>query len=273
MINNQQMAEPLKQGLQYYASMSQTPTAASSKFQSMNLPPRNDAASQLSRTKKGLKLGDGTYGGVNESTGSLNRGRNAEFDESGSLFNYMPKGASPAKSTKSILYRMHNKPRKTLNILNEQGSAGGSRYGSRGGQDVQRFNEDFDTQSVKSMVSITSKLTASSKPPMMSLNNRPRTQTGGNALEALRNRLTRSIDRNLEGDSASVVADRVSSLHRRADSNSGLRDQTIKKLQKLGSRDSLIEQIKGMNSNQLEKISKYLNVKTDGGDYNDEAQD
>lgn len=81
----------------------------------MNLPPRGDAASQLSRTKKGLKLGDG----INESTGSLNRGRNAEFDESGSLFNYMPKGASPAKSTKSILYRMHNKPRKTLNILNE----------------------------------------------------------------------------------------------------------------------------------------------------------
>jgi hypothetical protein len=32
-----------------------------------------------------------------------------------------------------------------LNILNDQGSAGGSRYGSRGGQDVQRFNEDFDT--------------------------------------------------------------------------------------------------------------------------------
>lgn len=144
MINNQQMAEPLKQGLQYYASVSQTPTAASSKFQSMNLPPRGDGASQLSRTKKGLKLGDGTYGGMNESTGSLNRGRNAEFDESGSLFNYMPKGASPSKSTKSILYRMHNKPRKTLNILNEQGSAGGSRYGSRGGQDVQRFNEDFD---------------------------------------------------------------------------------------------------------------------------------
>ena len=116
MINNQQMAEPLKQGLQYYATMSQTPTAASTKFQSMNLPPRGDATSHLSRTKKGLKLGDGH---MNESTGSLNRGRNAEFDESGSLFNYMPKGASPSKSTKSILYRMHNKPRKTLNILND----------------------------------------------------------------------------------------------------------------------------------------------------------
>jgi len=126
-------------------------------------------------------------------------------------------------------------------------------------------------QSVKSMVSITSKLTAGSKPPMMSLNNRPRTQTGGSGLDALRNRLTKSIDRNPEGDSASVVADRVSSHHRRADSNSGLREQTIKKLQKLGSRDSLIEQIKGMNSNQLEKISKYLNVKTEVGDYNDEA--
>jgi hypothetical protein len=50
-----------------------------------------------------------------------------------------------------------------------------------------------------------------------------------------------------------------------------LRELTIKKLQKLGSRDSLIEQIKEMNSNQLEKISKYLNVKNDGVDYNDEA--
>lgn len=273
MINNQQMAEPLKQGLQYYASMSQTPTAASSKFQSMNLPPRGDATSQLSRTKKGLKLGDGYYAGMNESTGRLNRGRNAEFDESGSLFNYMPKGTSPAKSTKSILYKMHSKPRKTLNILNEQGSAGGSRYGSRGGQDVQRFNEDFDTQSVKSMVSINTKLSVGSKPPMMGLGNRPRTQAGGNPLDALRNRLTRSIDRNPEGDSASVVADRVSSHHRRGDSNQGLRDQTIKKLQRLGSRDSLIEQIKSMNSNQLEKISKYLNVRTEAGDQLDEIQE
>lgn len=81
---------------------------------------------------------------------------------------------------------------------------------------------------------------------MMGSNSRPRTQTGGNGLDMLRNRLTRSIDRNPEGDSASVVADRVSSLHRRGDS--ALREQTIKKLQKLGSRDSLIEQVKGMNS-------------------------
>ena len=134
----------------------------------MNLPPRGDATSQLSRTKKGLRLGEG------ESTGSLNRGRNADFDESGSLFNYMPKGASPAKSTKSILYRMHNKPRKTLNIVNDQVSnGGGSRYGSRGaGQDVQRFNEEFDAQSVKSLVSVNSKL---STPPMMGSSNRPRT--------------------------------------------------------------------------------------------------
>lgn len=111
------------------------------------------------------------------------------------------------------------------------------------------------------MVSINSKLSVGNKPPMTGYNNRPRTQTGGNALDMLRNRLTRSIDRNPEGDSASVAADRVSSLHRRGDSNNGLREQTIKKLQRLGSRDSLIEQIKGMNSNQLDKISKYLNVK------------
>jgi hypothetical protein len=110
----------------------------------------------------------------------------------------MPKGVSPAKSTKSILYRMHSKPKKTLNILNDAGS----RYGSRTGQDVQRFNEEFDNQSVKSLVSINSKLTSGSKPPMQGFNNRPRTQAT-NPLDALRSRLTRSIDRNPEGDSAS----------------------------------------------------------------------
>jgi hypothetical protein len=74
------------------------------------------------------------------------------------------------------------------------------------------------------MVSINSKLSAGSKPPFSGLGNRPRTQTGGNALDALRSRLTRSIDRNPEGDSASVVADRVSSIHRRSDSSNGLRE-------------------------------------------------
>ena len=99
------------------------------------------------------------HDGINDfnSTTSLNRmqgGRN-EVDDTASLFNYMPRGTSPSKGNKSILYKMHKQPRKTLNIVD-----GSSKYGRA--QDVQRFNEDFDHQSVKSIVSINSKL----KPPM-----------------------------------------------------------------------------------------------------------
>ena len=81
-----------------------------------------------------------------------------EIDDSASLFNYMPRGTSPAKSNKSILYKMHKQNRKTLNIVD-----GSSKYGRP--QDVQRFNEDFDQQSVKSLVSLGSKM----KPPMNGL--------------------------------------------------------------------------------------------------------
>jgi hypothetical protein len=69
------------------------------------------------------------YGGLNDyqSTSSLNRlqgARGGEIDETASLFNYMPRGSSPAKSNKSILYKMHKQPRKTLNIVD-----GTSKYG------------------------------------------------------------------------------------------------------------------------------------------------
>jgi hypothetical protein len=53
---------------------------------------------------------------------------------------------------------MHKQNRKTLNIVD-----GSSKYGRP--QDVQRFNEDFDQQSVKSLVSLSSKM----KPPMNGL--------------------------------------------------------------------------------------------------------
>jgi hypothetical protein len=52
---------------------------------------------------------------------------------------------------------MHKQPRKTLNIVD-----GSSKYGRP--QDVQRFNEEFDNQSVKSLASFSSKL--GTKPPI-----------------------------------------------------------------------------------------------------------
>ena len=151
----------MKQGLEYYATLSQTPTAASTKFQSMALPPRADGShSTMGKSRKGLGLRQElSTGNINEfhSTSSLNKfhGARNEIDETASLFNYMPRGSSPAKGNKSILYKMHKQPRKTLNIVD-----GGSKYGRA--QDVQRFNEEFDQQSVKSIVSFSSKL----KPPM-----------------------------------------------------------------------------------------------------------
>ena len=44
------------------------------------------------------------------------KSRTGEADDTASLFNYMPRG-TPSKSGKSILYRLHNKPRKQLNII------------------------------------------------------------------------------------------------------------------------------------------------------------
>jgi|LauGreDrversion4_2_1035121.scaffolds.fasta_scaffold1999772_1 hypothetical protein len=108
----------------------------------MALPPRADGTqSTMGKSRKGLGLRQELAGTINDfhSTSSLNRiqGARNEIDETASLFNYMPRGSSPAKSTKSILYKMHKQPKKTLNIVD-----GGSKYSRP--QDVQRFNEEFD---------------------------------------------------------------------------------------------------------------------------------
>ena len=44
------------------------------------------------------------------------KSRSGEADDTASLFNYGPR-ASPSKNGKSILYRLHNKPRKQLSII------------------------------------------------------------------------------------------------------------------------------------------------------------
>jgi hypothetical protein len=121
-----------KQGMSLYSSVSQTPTGVTNKFQSMNLPPRADGSHTLVRSgngsRKALRMQEyvNPHLQENQSTGSL-RNHSKDIDETGSLFNYIPK-ASPS-SKKSILYRMHNKPRKQLNILD-----GGSK--PKGPQDV-----------------------------------------------------------------------------------------------------------------------------------------
>lgn len=96
----------------------------------------------MGKSRKGLGLRqDFTNGNDYQSSNSLNRAqgmRTTDIDETASLFNYIPRGTSPAKSNKSILYKMHKQPRKTLNIVD----GGSSKYGRA--QDVQRFNEDFD---------------------------------------------------------------------------------------------------------------------------------
>lgn len=131
--------EPLKQGLAYYNStISQTPTS----HKNYNLPPRADGMSTMSRSGAGSRQGfrqTQDYGNLAEiqSTGSL-RAKSRDVDDATSLFNYVSKGGPGSKQGgKSILYRMHGKPKKTLNIMD-----GSNRY--RQTQDVQRFNEDFD---------------------------------------------------------------------------------------------------------------------------------
>jgi hypothetical protein len=53
----------------------------------------------------------------NQSTGSLRaKSREGGEDAASQLFNYIPR-QSPQKNGKSILYRLHNKPRKQLNII------------------------------------------------------------------------------------------------------------------------------------------------------------
>lgn len=117
------------------------------------------------------------------------------------------------------------------------------------------------------MVSLNSRLSAGNKPPMNGLG-RPRTQAA-NTLENLRSRLTRSIDRNPGqdgGDLSSVNGrERAGSQHRRNDSQGRLRDATLRKLSKFGGRETLMEQVKGMNEEQLQKVSKYLNVRVGDG--------
>lgn len=70
----------------------------------------------MGKSRKGLGLRqEHEY----HSTSSINRqgGNHNEIDDTASLFNYMPRGSSPAKSSKSILYKMHKGNRKTLNIV------------------------------------------------------------------------------------------------------------------------------------------------------------
>jgi len=133
-----------------------------------------------------------------------------------------------------------------LNIVD----GGNNKYGRP--QDVQRFNEEFDHQSVKSMVSLNSKL----KPPMLK-----------NRLATSQTRVGRTIDYDI-GESASQVNaaafDRQSnSAHRRGESANGLKEATLRKIANSSklNRGSLIESIKNMNEEQLQKISKYLKVK------------
>lgn len=167
----------------------------------------------------------------------------------------MPRGTSPAKSNKSILYKMHKQNRKTLNIVDGASSKLGR------AQDVQRFNEDFDHQSVKSMVSLSSKL----KPPTLK-----------NRMATSQTRAGRTIDYDI-GESASQVGaafDRQSnSAHRRGESANGLKEATLRKIANSSklNRGSLIESIKNMNEEQLQKISKYLKVKIGDGYDGDDA--
>lgn len=183
-------------------------------------------------------------------------GARNEIDDTASLFNYIPRGSSPAKGNKSILYKMHKHPRKTLNIVD-----GGSKYGRV--QDVQRFNEEFDQQSVKSLVSLNSKM----RPPMTGFKQRMATSQG---------RIGKTIDYDI-GESASQVGgafDRQSnSAHRRNESANGLREATLRKIANNSrlNRGSLIESIKNMNEDQLHKISKYLKVKIGEGNDGDDA--
>ncbi len=118
---NSPQPEPMKQGLAYYnSSLSQTPTA-SNKF---HLPPRGDAASTMSRSGTGSRQGfrvqpefplQNNLNEVHSSASIRAKSRDFGQDDAASMFNYMPR-ATPNKNTKSILYRMHNKPKKTLNI-------------------------------------------------------------------------------------------------------------------------------------------------------------
>lgn len=104
-----------------------------------------------------------------QSTGSLNRGKSRDIDnDAASLFNYMPRG-TPGKNAKSILYRMHNKPKKQLNILD------GSSQRYLKNSDVQRFNEDFDNQSMKSYATLSSSTKFNQMKPPLQAGVRPRT--------------------------------------------------------------------------------------------------
>lgn len=112
------------------------------------------------------------------------------------------------------------------------------------------------------MVSFNSKL--SNKPP---INTRQKLNSqGGPALgNGYQSRLgSRTIDYDI-GESASQVGagERQNSNHKRNDSSNGLREATLKKVAKDArlNRGSLIESIKGMNEDQLQKISKFLKVK------------
>lgn len=91
-------------------------------------------------------------------------------------------------------------------------------------------------------------------------------------------RLGKTIEYDI-GESASQVGaayDRQSnSAHRRNESANGLKEATLRKIANNSrlNRGSLVESIKNMNEDQLQKISKYLKVKigNDGGYEGDEA--
>lgn len=162
----------------------------------------------------------------------------------------MPRG-TPGKNAKSILYRMHNKPKKQLNILD------GSSQRYLKNSDVQRFNEDFDNQSMKSYATLSSS-TKFNKPPLQA-GARPRTNPQGQSvLDSIRSRLTKTIENN-EEDRGSV--------HRSQNGGEGslLREKALNKLRKERkiSRANLIQAIKGMNESQLNKISNMLKVRID----------
>lgn len=103
------------------------------------------------------------------------------------------------------------------------------------------------------MVSFNSKF----KPPMTGFKNR---------LASSQSRVGKTIDYDI-GESASQVGaafDRLSnSAHRRNESSNGLKEATLRKIANNSrlNRGSLIDSIKNMNEDQLQKISKYLKVK------------
>lgn len=79
-------------------------------------------------------------------------------------------------------------------------------------------------------------------------------------------RIGRTIDLDI-GESASQVGSALerqsNSAHRRNESSNGLREATLRKIANNSrlNRGSLIESIKNMNEDQLQKISKYLKLK------------